>query len=72
MKYLFFILLLLLSPLVLVCAVVVSPLYFAYKIISRVLDYREAKKGYNPKQDSNPLMSFALPFVKDMLTKKPV
>ncbi len=68
MKLLIF-LLFLISPLLLVTAVLISPIYFTYKIISRVYDFKEAKNGYK-QAPQNPLMNFAMPFLKDMITKK--
>ncbi|WP_228851542.1 hypothetical protein [Aegicerativicinus sediminis] len=69
MSKLLLFLLFLISPLILIAAVIVSPLYFGFKIFDRAMSYQEAKKGYN-KPPENPLMSMFMPFVKNAMTPK--
>ncbi|UAB75144.1 hypothetical protein [Mesoflavibacter sp. SCSIO 43206] len=67
MKYLLTLILLILSPLIIVAGVIVSPIYFTYKIVDRRYTFVERKNGYGKKEDKNPLPSlinFAMDFAK--------
>ena len=67
MKYLLTALLLILSPLIIVACVIVSPIYFTYKIVERRYTFIERKHNYVNKEEKNPLpsiLSYAMDFLK--------
>lgn len=63
------ILLFLISPLILSTLILISPFYFTYKIIKIKVNFKAKKEGVN-KEDKNPLLTFALPFIKDFAKTK--
>ena len=69
MKVLILIGVLLALPIIAVILIVCSPFYFGYKIVDSYFAYKTAKNGYRV-EDKNPLMSFAMPFIKDFVKQK--
>jgi anionic cell wall polymer biosynthesis LytR-Cps2A-Psr (LCP) family protein len=68
MKYLLTALLLILSPLIIVACVIVSPIYFTYKIVERRYTFIERKQGYSDSKNKAPindLLSFGLNMIKN-------